>query len=741
MIKHLGEGLVPFEDCGFARYPEIPCVGVEVIVRCRVDYSDALPVLTMRSEEGVFSVQPIPEKPHHYRFPLGIFNAAQQVSYQIATNEEKTRWHTFDVVTKESFSTFEKCQSIDDNTALAALSKDVFLTVKAGEKLEMALAQGSCDPSGNGECELTLPGGFRFTCGLGKLWAIERSGVTVCEATEYEFRRNKQGKILKAALKMRLCSEHILGTGERFDAVDQSGLGSNGRVVEKFTRQGAQTYLPVPFFMTEQGFGWFRESDIPVHMTFEDQTVIAQETEGKCLTKDILLFGEPADVLEQYLSLTGDKVLPPEWAFGTWISGNGWNSQSEIDAQLAFLKKHNYPASVMVLEQWSDERTFYKWHQERFAHPEKTVRRIRDAGLHLVLWQIPVIKHEWDGVPGEDLENDTKEAIQNRYAIQNEDGTPYRITENWFHHSLLPDFTNPEALAWWFDKRKYLLDMGVEGFKTDGGEFLFDKTARLHDGTSGLSGHNLYPIEYARAYHDFMRAHGVQGVTFSRAGCVGAQSVPIHWAGDQASEWSEFQSQLRAGISAGLSGILFWSFDIGGFAGPLPDAELYLRATAMGCFCPVMQWHSEPRKGQFSGGEGEAYNNDRSPWNMAEKLNDSKVLDIACRFAQLRESLRPYLWREAQHCVSAGRPLMAHLCLDYPFDTKAWTVHDQYMLGRDLLVAPVTQEGASGRLVYLPQGEWMDFFTGEKWTGGQEITVDCALNSIPVFKRGIDADI
>ena len=107
MIKHLGEGLVPFEDCGFARSPEIPCVGVEVIVRCRVDYSDALPVLTMRSEEGVFSVQPIKEKPHHYRFPLGIFNAAQQVSYQIATNEEKTRWHTFDVVTKESFSTFE----------------------------------------------------------------------------------------------------------------------------------------------------------------------------------------------------------------------------------------------------------------------------------------------------------------------------------------------------------------------------------------------------------------------------------------------------------------------------------------------------------------------------------------------------------------------------------------------------------------------------------------------------------
>ena len=142
--------------------------------------------------------------------------------------------------------------------------------------------------------------------------------------------------------------------------------------------------------------------------------------------------------------------------------------------------------------------------------------------------------------------------------------------------------------------------------------------------------------------------NGVNGVTFSRAGYVGAQTQPIHWAGDQKSEWGELQACLNAGISAGLSGVLFWSFDIGGFTGPIPSAELYLRSTAMGCFCPVMQWHAEPRGGQFGAGLGEGYNNDRSPWNLAEKLGDQRVLTIACDFARQRETLRPYLWTEAQ---------------------------------------------------------------------------------------------
>ncbi len=133
----------------------------------------------------------------------------------------------------------------------------------------------------------------------------------------------------------------------------------------------------------------------------------------------------------------------------------------------------------------------------------------------------------------------------------------------------------------------------------------------------------------------------------------------------------------------------------------------------MACFCPVMQWHAEPRSGQFYATHEDGFNNDRSPWNLAEKLNAPEVLEVAVHYARLRRRLRPYLAREAANCVSARRPMMAHLCLDFPDDERALACEDEYMLGRDLLVAPIVEAGAKGRAVWLPAGTWRDFFTGE----------------------------
>ena len=157
------------------------------------------------------------------------------------------------------------------------------------------------------------------------------------------------------------------------------------------------------------------------------------------------------------------------------------------------------------------------------------MRRIRESGLHLVLWQIPVIKYEWNGAPCEALQADEREAIAKGYCVKNADGTPYRITENWFHHSLLPDFTNPDAVRWWFDKRKYLLDMGVEGFKTDGGEFLFPKDARLYDGTDSLSGHNRYPARYVAHIMTSCTQTG-EGRDFQPRGLHRRANALLHWA-------------------------------------------------------------------------------------------------------------------------------------------------------------------------------------------------------------------
>ncbi len=196
--------------------------------------------------------------------------------------------------------------------------------------------------------------------------------------------------------------------------------------------------------------------------------------------------------------------------------------------------------------------------------------------------------------------------------------------------------------------------MGVEGFKTDGGEFLFDSTARMHDGTTGLETHNLYPAQYVGAYHRFLKQNGVNGVTFSRADYTGAHTRPLHWAGDQLSTWSELQAQLSAGLSAGLSGVLFWGFDIGGFAGELPTTELYLRASAMACFSSLMQWHAEPRSGQFYATHEDGFVNDRSPWNLADKLGDERILKTELIMPPFDASSNPIWYGKRNSALKTG---------------------------------------------------------------------------------------
>ena len=357
--------------------------------------------------------------------------------------------------------------------------------------------------------------GQNFSMEISKVdsvWKLKRLSRPIASIESYTLRETAEGRICRIAQEGSLISRHVWGTGERFDEVDQRSRGTNGRVVEKFTRQGDQTYLPMPFFMTENGLGWYRKSGIPAAMCFAKGLHINQQAQGDVLSQDQLFFGAPRELVAAFVACTGKAVLPPDWAFGVWISANGWNCDREVNAQLEALKAYGYPADVMVLEAWSDEQTLYRWNDNgSWKNPADTVRRIRERGMHLVLWQIPIIKYQWEGETNEALRADIQEAAEKGYCVRNADGSPYRITENWFHHSLLMDFTNPEAVAWWFAKRKYLLDMGVEGFKTDGGEFLFPNDARLYDGASGLASHNRYPGLYIGAYHDFMRAHNVHG--------------------------------------------------------------------------------------------------------------------------------------------------------------------------------------------------------------------------------------
>lgn len=555
-----------------------------------------------------------------------------------------------------------------------------------------------------------------------------------------------------ASLTIRLQYNGAYGMGEKFDSLNQKGHHVVNQVTEKFCFQGDKTYDPAPFFWTDTGFGLYVDTCKTSEFDFrEDEIHVILPEEA-----DLVLFeGKPKSILREYMSLFGPAMLPPEWALGIWVSANRWNKQEDVEELLEKLSAYDFPASVIVLEAWSDEATFYIWNGASYKpkpdgspfsladfdfsgspwpNPAGMIRQVHAAGKKLLLWQAPVYKQlEPVEKPNRQNAADWKEAIDKGFCVHLSDGTPYHIPEGkWFPGSMVPDFSNPAARESWFGKRQYLLDMGIDGFKTDGGEFIHSPDAHFFDGSSGQEGVNRYPRDYTQSYRDFI---GNERVLFSRAGFSGQHTVPCHWGGDQQSQNCELASVLKAGLSAAASGILFWGFDIAGFAGPLPSLDLYRRATQLACFCPIMQWHSEPDGGQFRelmpGAEG---NNERSPWNMAQIYNAPEFLDEMRYWHKLHEQLRPYLWETAKRCVKESKPILRPLVYEWPKDSNVLYCQDEYLLGNDLLVAPLLEENAHSREVYLPQGTWTDFFSGKIYTGSQTIIID-AGDKLPVFTR------
>src|SRR5438270_4212146 len=291
----------------------------------------------------------------------------------------------------------------------------------------------------------------------------------------------------------------------------------------------------------------------------------------------------------------------------------------------------------------------------------------------------------------------------------------------WFPNALMPDFTNDEAADWWLAKRRYLVDeVGIDGFKTDGGEHAWGADLVYADGTHGGESNNRYPVLYAEAYHR------LAPVTFSRAGYTGAGAVPLHWAGDEDSTWEAFRASITAGLTAGASGVFFWGWDLGGFSGPLPSAELYLRSAAAAALSPLMQYHSEFNHHQLP-------SRDRTPWNVAEQTGDQAVIDIFRQLVELRRRLLPYLVQEGRRAATERKPLMRALFFEAHDDDRIWDYPYQYLLGDALLVAPVCEEGATTWSTYLPDGDWVDAWSGEQLGGRTVIERSVPLDQIPLF--------
>lgn len=546
--------------------------------------------------------------------------------------------------------------------------------------------------------------------------------------------------------------EPLYGLGERFTGPNLRGNIWDSRVYEEYKEQGHRTYLPVPFLVSPRGYGLWLDALEPSHFDLRGDThTLTLEklpTEGAVMSLCLLVSETPYGVTHTFTNLTGKISVPPKWAFGPWMSANTWNSQAKAEEAIQRTLEEDVPASVLVLEAWSDESTFYIFNDAQYQakdgsesfrlddftftskwpDPKGMVDNCHEQGIRVLLWQIPVQKKPDEAHAQQAA--DEQHMLEQGYAIKNADGSSYRNKGWWFTDGLVMDFTHPEARDWWFAKRRYLLDeLGIDGMKTDGGEHLWGRDLRAHDGRRGLELYNAYPELYVDAYHDFVQQQtGGNGVTFSRAGYTGAQRHPAHWAGDENSTWSAFRASILAGLSSSLSGVSIWSWDIGGFSGEIPTVELYLRSTQMACFCPIMQYHSELHDASEC--------RDRSPWNIAERHNDPRALTIYRAYAKLRMRLLDYIYGEAEAMSTEGRPLMRYPGLEHP-ERHDMLMKDpySYLFGRDLLVCPVLEKGAQTRNVVLPPGNWIDFWSGATFEGDRRITVLAPLERIPIFVR------
>lgn len=559
-------------------------------------------------------------------------------------------------------------------------------------------------------------------------------------------------------------AERVAGFGERFDRLDQRGTKLDSVVFEQYKSQGehGRTYLPMPFAHVVGGSGWGFHVETSRRVWFDvgasqsDVVTIEAETDAPldAVAVSIRTFaGEPRTVLDAFLARVGRPTELPAWVFRLWASGNEWNTQAEVERQVALHREHRIPIGALVIEAWSDESTFTAWRDAEYtpredgsplgladftfpAHgawpdPLAMVEAMHREDIRVLLWQIPLIKMRPH--PSEQARHDADAAVREGRLICEPapDGSlrPYRNRGWWFPLGLMPDLTDPDAAYWWTEKRRYLVEeMGIDGFKTDGGEHAWGAELAYLDGTRGDERNNTFPVAYAAAYGDLLRRNGKAPVTFSRAGFTGSQSHGAFWAGDENSTWEAFRWSMIAGLSAASSGIVYWGWDIAGFSGPTPDAELYVRAFAASAFVPIMQYHSEYNHHRIP-------KRDRTPWHIAEMTGDPTVISEVREIVALRERLLPYLEEQARESVATSVPLMRPLFFDYPQDEAVWEFPVQWTLGNDILVAPVLEPGTSSWDAYVPAGTWRDAWSGDVITGPAVIATITPRHRVPVFVR------
>jgi sulfoquinovosidase len=519
--------------------------------------------------------------------------------------------------------------------------------------------------------------------------------------------------------------------GERFPLiVSEQGIGRHGGP-RGLTGDKHTTYFPMPYYLDARGFGVLIETDyrVEVDLCRRDVEVATFEVvSGEPL--EMIIFRGPSmpDVIRQLGDRVGRPALPPDWAFELWVSSQG--GRDAVLADVEALEAADIPVGVIWSQDWSGERlnldggkgVEYRWEvdEERYPDLAGMIAELRDRGIRFLAYANPFVDPA--------LPNHFDEMDAAGMLVRDAAGETYVFTAPNGRASM-PDFTNPATRAYVADAfRAMVEDHGIDGFMADFGEWL-PLDATLRDGSDPHAYHNRYPIDWHRSWREAMDEVRPAGdyVVFARSGWTGVHAVSqIFWIGDQETSWSVHDglpSVVPALINLGLSGIPYVTHDIGGFGGfeGPRTKELFLRWTELGAFTPIMRTH-----------EG-AFRDENWDWN-----SDAETTAHFRRFARIHAALGDELRELAAEARQTSMPILRHMMLEFPDDPLARGLSDQFMLGPDLLVAPVVEEGATERELYLPEGTWYHVLSGEAYVGGERLVVPAPVGEPPVFSRERD---
>lgn len=491
----------------------------------------------------------------------------------------------------------------------------------------------------------------------------------------------------------------------------------------------------IPFYVSSKGYGFFWHNPAIGSVSFGKNVTEWRADSTKKMDYWITAGDTPAQIESQYSQVTGRAPMMPECGLGFWQCKLRYHNQEQVLSVAREYHRRGIPVDVFVVDYYHWPRCGdYRFDENFFPDPKAMAEELRSYGMELMVSVWPQI--DWRS-------ENFQEMRQKGLLVQTEHGL--NVQMDFQGNNVFYDATNPEAREYVWDKcKKNYAENGIKLFWLDEAEpeyTTYDYENYRYYAGSVMQQGNIYPREYARGFYEGQKENGQEDVlNLVRCAWAGSQQYgALIWSGDIHSTYQDFRNQIVAGLQMGLSGIPWWTTDIGGFhGGNIYDKdfqELLIRWFQFGAFCPVMRLHGNrlPRTPLYkaNGEETEGTGADNEIWSYGEEN-----YQIMKKFIEIREMMRDYTRSLMAKAHETGAPVMRTMFYEFPEDTRTWELDTQYMYGSDILAAPIVEPHAMSRKVYLPSGcTWTNAHTGEILQGGQWIEAEASIDTIPVFLR------